>query len=109
MARVGTGRGANALLILFDRLYAAELKIASGASAGSAVLAAVADANRAIRAAANAQLPRSGGDAMLTINSQGKVVWDFNTAKSAYVKAGSRLGQELIHDALILEAFNALS
>jgi hypothetical protein len=107
-ASVGTGRDASALLILFDQLYAAEIKLANGATAGAAVLAAISDANAAIEAAANALVPGNGGDAMLTTNSRGAVVWDFNPAKAAYVKAATALGQEMIADANILKAFNTL-
>jgi fibronectin type 3 domain-containing protein len=108
-ADVGTGRDANALLILFDQLYAAEIKLANGATAGAAVLAAISDADAAILAAANDLVPGNGGDAMLTTNSRGGVVWDFNAARAAYVKAASTLGQEMIADANILKAFNTLT
>ena len=92
--------------VLFDQLYAAEVQIANGAAASAAVLAAIADANAAILAAADAQVPGHGGDTMLTTNSHGKVVWDSDTAEAAYVKAASPLGQEMIDDANLLKAFN---
>jgi fibronectin type 3 domain-containing protein len=104
-AGVGTGRDANALLVLFNQLYAAEVKLANGATAGAAVFAAISDADAAILAAANAQVPGNGGDAMLTTNSHGAVVWDFQPSRSAVVKAASALGQEMLNDASILSAY----
>jgi fibronectin type 3 domain-containing protein len=105
-APIGHGKEANAILILFDELYDASVKIANGATADPAVLAALSDANAAIIAAAHAEAPSIGGDAMLTTNSHGEVVWDANPAKAAYVKAASTLGQQMIADANILKAFN---
>jgi hypothetical protein len=107
-ATVETGKNANALLLLFDELYDASVKIANGAAADAAVLAAVADANAAIIAAAHAEVPGNGGDALLTTNAHGQVVWDSNPTKAAYVKAASTLGQEMLADASILKAFNTL-
>ena len=96
----GSGNSANALLILFDQLYITRTKIQSGATAPAAVLAAMTDAEVAIMQALG------DPDAMITVDANGNPIWDFN-GKAAYVKASSTLGQQMIADANILQAFNS--
>jgi hypothetical protein len=97
----GTGTSANALLMVWQQLVAAKLNVLNGVTPDAADLAAIADADAAIVQAAG-QLSST----KLVGGKKGQLTWAANNSQ-AFVSVSTVLGQRMVHDNDILDAFNS--
>jgi hypothetical protein len=100
----GTGTSANAILMLWQQLVAAKLNVLNGVGTSAADSAAITDGDNAIIAAAVAA-GKTGTNQMLSGNKKGALVWGDGT--QAFVAVSSALGQRMVTDNNILDAFNS--
>jgi VCBS repeat-containing protein len=97
----GTGTSANALLMVWQQLVAAKLNVLNGVTPDAADLAAIADADAAIiQAAGNLSSTKLVG------GKKGQLTWAANNSQ-AFVAVSSTLGQQMVKDNNVLDAFNS--